>query len=155
MPSFVPKESPIFVNNDFTITLNSQFIQLNSGDLPLPPPSSKVSVKRYLDGTLHILWNNNELNFTTLNHKPFKQPRLPMKPKSNSPWRSKWTNLTGGTKESVNIFDLNKTNSLLTQKECNFMVVAKESLIHKLGDPKRKGYKYGHQRQTRIPQSNS
>ena len=97
------------VNNDFTITLDSQFIQLNNGDTPLPPPRSKVGVKRYLDGTLHILWNNNEMDFTPLNHKPIKQPRLPLKPKSNHPWRYQWTNPSVKTKDSVEIF---KTNSL-------------------------------------------
>jgi transposase len=100
------------VNNDYTIMLHSQFIQLTNGDTPLPPPRSKVSVKRYLDGSLHILWNNNELNCTLLNHKPFKQPKHPMKPKSNHPWRSKWPNHTSAAKKSVEIFDLNKTNSL-------------------------------------------
>jgi hypothetical protein len=43
------------VNNDFTIMLNSQFIQLTKGETPLPPPRSKVIVKRYLDSSLHIL----------------------------------------------------------------------------------------------------
>lgn len=82
------------VNNDFTIMLNSQFIQLTKGETPLPPPRSKVIVKRYLDGSLHILWNNNELNFTILNHKPITKRKLPMKPKPNHPWRSKWRNNT-------------------------------------------------------------
>ena len=80
------------VNNDFTIMLNSQFVQLTKGDTPLPPPRYKVIVKQYLDGSLHILWNNNELNFVLLNHKPITPPKLPMKPKANHPWRSKWTN---------------------------------------------------------------
>jgi transposase len=97
------------VNNDFTIMLNSQFIQLTNGDTSLPPPRSMVSVKRYLDGSLHVLWNNNELNFTLLNHKPIKQPKLPLKPIANHPWRSKWTYHTVAPKESVKILDLNKS----------------------------------------------
>ena len=101
------------VNNDFTIMLNSQFIQLSSGETPLPPPRSKVIVKRYLDGSLHILWNNNELNFSLLNYKPIRKPKLPMKPKPNHPWRSKWTNPPNKT--SVDTFDLHKTNSLSSQ----------------------------------------
>ncbi len=43
----------------------------------------------------------------------------------------------------------------LTQKEFNFAGIAKESLTHNLGNPKRKGRNYGNKRQTGISCSNT
>jgi transposase len=100
------------VNNDFTVTLNTQFLQLLKGDTPLPPPRSKVTLKKYLDGSLHILWNNNELNFLPLDHKPLTTRKLPVKPKPNHPWRSKWLNTHTTMKKQVEKIDLNNANSL-------------------------------------------
>ena len=59
-------ESTRCVYNDYTITLDSQFIQLekSSNGTPLPPPRSSVIVRKWLDGSLHIFWNDQELNFT-------------------------------------------------------------------------------------------
>jgi len=100
------------VNNDFTVTLNSQFLQLLKGETPLPPPRSKVTLKRYLDGSLHILWSNHELSFLPLNHKPLKQYKTPVKPKPNHPWRSKWLNSHSIVKKYVEKIDLINPNSL-------------------------------------------
>jgi hypothetical protein len=58
------------VYNDYTIMRNSQYIQLYKSDAPFPPPKSKIIVRRYLDNSLHILWNNNELKYEIFNNKP-------------------------------------------------------------------------------------
>jgi len=77
------------VYNDYTIMINSQYIQLHKSDAPLPPPKSKVIVRRYLDNSLHILWNNNELKYEIFNNKPKQKHRvqLPRKAPPNHPWR--------------------------------------------------------------------
>ena len=77
------------VYNDYTIMLKSQHIQLLKSDSPLPPPKSKVIVRQYLDNSLHILWNKNELKFEIFNNKPKPKQRvqLPRKPSTNHPWR--------------------------------------------------------------------
>jgi len=77
------------VHNDWTITLNAQFIQLLRSDAPLPPPRSYVIVRRWLDGSLHIFWNEHELNFTKLSAKP--RPPIPTqhRPAIVHPWYSK------------------------------------------------------------------
>lgn len=105
------------VYNDYTITLNSRYIQLLKGDTPLPPPRSKVTVKQYLDHCLHILWNYNKLTFEILKHKPPPKKKTPVKPKPNHPWRLKFV---GNTQESKNIclkFDSYSVPSALPPKQ--------------------------------------
>jgi transposase len=81
------------VYNDWTIMLEAKFIQLVKSEAPLPPPRSKLIVRRWLDGSLHIFWNEHELAFKQLSHKP-KPVSAPLQPPApNHPWRSK---LVGG-----------------------------------------------------------
>jgi transposase len=77
------------VHNDWTVSLNARFIQLLRSDSPLPPPRSSVILRRWLDGALHIFWNEHELKFSLLpQHSRPKQP--PQRPSTlNHPWRSK------------------------------------------------------------------
>jgi len=84
------REETRHVYNDWTITLNAHYLQLQRSDAPLPPPRAKVIVRRWLDNSLHIFWNNNELAFTTLKEKPTPFPRLTCHPPSSHPWKRKW-----------------------------------------------------------------
>lgn len=77
------------VHNDWTITLNAQFIQLLRSEAPLPPPRSNVIVRQWLDGSLHIFWNEHELNFTRLTAKPRPPKPAPHRPATVHPWFSK------------------------------------------------------------------
>jgi len=77
------------VYNDWTLTLNAHFIQLLTSDVPLPPPRSKVCVRQWLDGSLHIFWNDNELKFVKLTQKPEHKKRTSKLPAANHPWRKK------------------------------------------------------------------
>lgn len=78
------------VYNDWTITLNAQFIQLLKSDAPLPPPRSTVIVRQWLDGSLHILWNEHQLAFKILSGKPRPLPKVYRRPAPDHPWRSKF-----------------------------------------------------------------
>ena len=78
------------VYNDWTITLNAQFIQLLQSEAPLPPPRSKVIVRQHLDGSLHIFWNDHELAFKLLKAKPTSKPREIPSPSMSHPWRKKF-----------------------------------------------------------------
>ena len=51
------------MRNDYTITLDAAYFQLLSGLAPLPPPGRRVTVRRWLDDSLHIFWEDHELNF--------------------------------------------------------------------------------------------
>jgi transposase len=75
------------VRNDYTITLDAKYIQLRIGVAPLPLPGNSVSVRRYLDGTLHIFSKDHELLFEFFNHKQHKPRRVPPLPASDHPWR--------------------------------------------------------------------
>lgn len=78
------------VYNDWTITLNAHFIQLLTSDVPLPPPRSKVCVRQWLDGSLHIFWNDNDLKFVKLKKKPEHKKHTNKPPAANHPWRKKF-----------------------------------------------------------------
>ena len=79
------------VHNDYTITLEGTYVQLERSDVPVPPPKQYVTVRRYLDGSLHIFWQEGqELLFTILPKKPpvkHWKPRLA--PPATHPWRLK------------------------------------------------------------------
>lgn len=89
LPNIFCIEEIRHVYNDWTITLNAQFIQLLKSRAPLPPPRSKVIVRRHLDGSLHIFWNEHELAFKQLSQKPKPVSGSPRPPALHHPWRSK------------------------------------------------------------------
>ena len=76
------------VRNDYTITLDAQYLQLERSDAPLPPPKREVTVRRWLDDSLHLFWNEHELKYTALKSKPKPQAATtPSRPASDHPWR--------------------------------------------------------------------
>ena len=88
-------ESIRTVNYDYTITLEAQFIQILPSPAPMPPPRQKVTVRRWLDGSLHIFWHDHELLFKQLKAKPAPRPRTYFPAPHSHPWRDK----IAGTKE--------------------------------------------------------
>jgi transposase len=81
------------VNYDWTITVHAQYLQLLRSEVPLPPPRSKVTIRLWLDGSLHVFWNEHELAFEPLPRKPHHTRQLHLPPPPHHPWRSK---LVGG-----------------------------------------------------------
>jgi hypothetical protein len=76
------------VRNDYTILLRGSFLQLErTGMTPLPPPKTMITVRRWLDGSLHLTWNDTELAFRTLEGKPDPTPK--QRPPAQHPWRRK------------------------------------------------------------------
>jgi hypothetical protein len=61
------------VRNDCTITLKGNYIQLERSGAVLPIPGQYVTIRRYLEGSLHILNREEELEFTELKNKPDKR----------------------------------------------------------------------------------
>jgi transposase InsO family protein len=75
------------VRNDFTINLAGGYIQLLNGSSPLPRPKQSVTVSKWLDGGMHIYFNNQELDYKKLKGKPCKKGyKLHTVPKDH-PWR--------------------------------------------------------------------
>jgi len=82
-------ESTRSVNYDYTITFEARYIQLLPSSAPLPPPRHKVTVRRWLNGSLHIFWHEHELAFTPLNAKPKRKPQIYLPAPHSHPWRDK------------------------------------------------------------------
>lgn len=78
------------VNNDFTVRLNSQYLQLIASPAAMPPPRARVEIRRRLDQQLYIYWKGQELVFTPFEQKPTTNtPRPPRPPKDDHPWHRK------------------------------------------------------------------
>jgi transposase len=75
------------VRNDYTINLAGGYIQLLKGASPLPKPKQDVTISRWLDDSLHIYFNNQELRFVELKDKPRKREYKLIKPAKDHPWR--------------------------------------------------------------------
>jgi len=76
------------VRNDYTITLNAIYIQLLTGESPLPLPRKEVQISKWLDDSLHIYYNGKELTYKILNSKPKSIHKTVRKPKSDHPWKT-------------------------------------------------------------------
>ncbi len=101
------------VNYDWTITVHAQYLQLLRSEVPLPPPRTKVTIRLWLDGSLHVFWNDHELAYKPLPHKPHHTRRIPQPPPPHHPWRRK---LVGGL---TAIRRMDKTLASKNQKPYN------------------------------------
>jgi len=82
------RETKRQVRNDYTVTLNGQYIQLEKSEVTLPVPRQYVTLRKYLDGSLHIFHNEDELRFKVLKGKPpKKRVKVTWRPSENHPWR--------------------------------------------------------------------
>lgn len=75
------------VRNDYTITLKGSYIQLERSEAVLPIPKQYVTLRRYLDGSLHIFNGEEQLEYTELKDKPKKEKQRYYPPKDNHPWK--------------------------------------------------------------------
>ncbi len=74
------------VKNDYTISLNGSLIQLHISENPLPRPKEYITIRKYLDDTLHIFHSEKELKYEFIKEKP-KRIRVITKPKKDHPWK--------------------------------------------------------------------
>ena len=75
------------VKNDYTISLSGQLIELQISENPLPRPKQYVTIRKYLDDTLHIFYDEKQLQYQLINKNPKKRTRVITKPKKDHPWR--------------------------------------------------------------------
>jgi transposase len=90
------------VNNDWTVRFENRWLQLRGPKRRLPPAKSKVLVQQRLDGSLHLLYRDQPLQFAELAHPPLpahpapqpqptqpeSKPRQPpRRPADDHPWR--------------------------------------------------------------------
>ncbi len=78
------------VRIDYTVTLDGTYIQILRGPYVLPRPSTHVTLRRYLDNSLHIFHGTEELRFEILTGKPAAPRSRPqIMPPPTHPWRRK------------------------------------------------------------------
>lgn len=75
------------VRNDYTINLNGRYIQLQKGTAPLPKPKQNVTISKWLNGQMHIYFNEQELSYKLLKDKPGKKGYKSHKAPKDHPWR--------------------------------------------------------------------
>jgi len=73
------------LGNDWTISYNAQCLQVLRLNSPLPKPKTKITVRTWLDGTIHLLWRDQPLVFEVLPEPPPRQSLRPMHPKAPHP----------------------------------------------------------------------
>jgi Helix-turn-helix domain len=84
------------VNNDFTVQFNTKWYQLTEIQPTTVRPREEVVMETWLDGSVHIILRDRELNYFLLPEKPQKQIQQPTiltshtlayKPPPDHPWR--------------------------------------------------------------------
>jgi transposase len=79
------------VSNDWTVRLESKYLQIVPSSAPMPPSGSRVELRRFLDGSLHVYWQHHELVVTALEQKPAPRARVVPIPKAEHPWKRQST----------------------------------------------------------------
>lgn len=74
------------VSNDWTVRLASQYLQIQPSSAPMPPPQTRVELRRFLDDSLHVYWKRQELVVTPFEARPPARVQLPQPPKPEHPW---------------------------------------------------------------------
>jgi len=83
--------------NDWCISYLHQVLQVAKLNSPLPKPKSKITVRIWRDGSIHLLHGEQRLVFRKLPEKPpkaqppkaLKAPRPKAKPSNNHPWKKR------------------------------------------------------------------
>jgi len=75
------------VRNDYTITLNGSYIQLEKSETTLPLPKQNVVLRRYLDVSFHIFYQEDELKYKELTGKPKAKIKVIRKAPKDHIWR--------------------------------------------------------------------
>lgn len=78
-----------YLRHDYTIVLDTTYIQILKGPYVLPRSEQHLIVRRYLDDSLHIFNGEQELRFEILTGKPLPRKLHPVIPADNHPWRMK------------------------------------------------------------------
>jgi hypothetical protein len=86
------------VANDWTVRYHNRIFQIKRGGSTLPPAKNKVTVSRWLDGTIHIYYRGEEVPYEEISARPMKRrdekaksPVLERKrfvPPPDHPWRN-------------------------------------------------------------------
>jgi transposase len=79
------------VSNDWTVRLESKYLQIVPSSAPMPPSGTRVELRRFLDGSLHVYWKRDELVVTPFEQKPAPRIKSQPMPTAEHPWRRQST----------------------------------------------------------------
>lgn len=77
------------VNKDMTFRLNARYYQIIIGAGLLPVPRQRVTIRHWLDGSMHVFWKNREIAFELCEERPMKKKYPYPGPSPDHPWRHK------------------------------------------------------------------
>ena len=85
------------VGNDWTVRYKNRIFQITGPGRSIPPAKGKVTVQERLDGSLHIFYRGQEIQFHAISSRPPKEaiPSIPPKrmkrwiPPADHPWRGR------------------------------------------------------------------
>lgn len=80
-------EGTRYVNHDMTFQYNAAIWQIHRTGVTLPFPRQSVTVRRWLDGSLHAFWQERELRISACEHRPTPTAPPVPHPADNHPWR--------------------------------------------------------------------
>lgn len=86
------------VSNDWCVRHENRHYQIEKLNAPLPKPGEKIIVRRWLDGSLHLLYKEQRLHYRRIDAPPPKSDShkknqraplqtAPTRPAENHPWR--------------------------------------------------------------------
>jgi len=83
------------VKSDWTLQFENQWLQILKHQTTLPPTGANVIVQRWLDGSLHVVYNGEPIYTKALAARPVKEAPViakrlkePYKPVATHPWRA-------------------------------------------------------------------
>ena len=99
LPGIFCIEETRTLSSNWTLSFANQVYQITAGSANYSPTRTKVQVRQYLDGTLHMFYREKEVSFTAIDPKK-KRPAdrtLAARGKSSipspdHPWRIAWSN---------------------------------------------------------------
>lgn len=88
-------EQTRIVKNDWTVQFENQWLQIVKKQTVLPSAGASVTVQKWLDGTLHVVYSGECVTVKVLDARPVKEAPLiaktlkqPHKPAATHPWRA-------------------------------------------------------------------
>ena len=77
------------VRFDYTLLFQGQYLQLLTGKAPLPRPKQQATIRQYLDRSLHVFYNDQELAYRVFNEKTAPKSSSKRKQRTHSDLLSK------------------------------------------------------------------
>lgn len=82
---------------DWTLHFHNRVLQVNADNRPLPRPKGKITIQTWLDGSLHLYHQQQQLTFRELPPQAPRQaavqdkdPKAPERPKPKPNWKHPW-----------------------------------------------------------------